>query len=657
LARKSWLAAVYTVIILWVNAYICRDLFFTEYTGHMNSIQGLWISMARLAGEQWYRPAWWPYQDAGMPFEHLYMPLVPAATALYAAAGHVSASRAFNGITGILYCLGPLTMFLMAWRLTLAPGYSFWAALAYSLTSPARALIHDPNFNPAFLWTSRRLYTMTVWDDVPHAAALVLLPVAVLLLCFTLERRRPVWYILTILAIALTVAASVFGAIAMLMALVCLFSALPRKRLAGNVVRTVVIGFVAYCLICPFLPPSLIGAIRANQQHFSEDQWSVGSLTALSAVILGWAVVWRLLCRVSEWPLRFFVLFAYLASAIPLLGAYANRHFLPQAGRYQPEMEIGLALAFVFLLRPAIGRLPRGVKAGLALLALSIAAEQMVSHRHYAKSVVWPVDITRSIEYRVAHWVDANIPGRRVMVPGSIAQWFNVFSDSPQLSGGSYSTTPNWHQQEAVNEILTGKGPGAGARALLWLKAFGVQAVAVTGPGSKEFWGPFADPQKFEGLLPVLWREDGVTIYQVPQRTASLAHVIPPAAIAQPKTLAAYAAALDDASLPAAEMRWANAHEFRVSSRMQPAQVISVQTGYHPGWRANVSGREVDVGRDGLGLLVIHPNCNGPCEVDVTYAGGFEYKLCRALSAMAAMGLLAYLLFRLRTSARQSEIL
>jgi hypothetical protein len=643
LARKNWQAAVYLFVILWVNAYICRDLFFTEYTGHFNSLQGLWISIARLAGEHWYRPAWWPYQDSGEPFENTYMPLVPAATALYAGVGHVSASRAFNAVTGIIYCLGPLTLFLMAWQMTRAPGWSFWAALAYSLTSPARALIHDPNFNLAYLWSSRRLYTMVVWDDVPHGAAMCFLPLVILFLWMALERRRPVWYVLAAIAMALTAAASVFGVVAILIAAACLLDAQPRKLLPRNLARTAVMGSVAYFAICPLLPPSLIGTIRSNQQHFPEDQWSVGSLTALTALILGWTVVWWLLRRATDWRLRFFVLFAYVTSAIPLLDAYGNRHFLPQAGRYQPEMEIGLALAIAFLLRPAIDLLPRGIQVALALFVLAMAAEQTASHRHYAKTCIWPVDVSGSIEYRVARWVDSNMPGSRVMVPGSMAQWFNVFADSPQLSGGSYSTTPNWKQQDAMVEILTGKGPGAGPRALERLKAFGIQAVAVTSPGSKEFWGPFADPRKFEGLLPVLWSEDNVTIYRVPQRSASIAHVIPVSAVARADKLAQYVAALDDPSLGAADMRWQTAHSFAVQASAQPDQVISVQTAWHPGWRARVDGREMDVGRDGLGFLVIHPQCHGSCAVEMSYDGGYESKFCRVLSVATILGMIAYM--------------
>src|SRR3954451_4301461 len=109
-------AAVYAVLIAAVNFYICRGLFFAEFTGHTNSLQGLWISMARLASEHWFRPSWWPYQDAGVPFEHTYMPLVPASTAILAKLLHWSAARAFLSVMGVVLCVGPLTLFLMIWR-------------------------------------------------------------------------------------------------------------------------------------------------------------------------------------------------------------------------------------------------------------------------------------------------------------------------------------------------------------------------------------------------------------------------------------------------------------------------------------------------------------------------------------------------------------
>jgi len=620
------------VVLLWVNAYICRDLFFVDYTGHTNSIQGLWISMAELAGEHWYRPSWWPFHDGGMPFEHTYMPLVPAATAVYAKLAGCSPSRAFNAITAIVYCLGPLTLFLMAWQMTRAAGYSFWAALAYSLTSPARALIPDPNFNPAFLWTSRRLYTMVVWDDVPHGAAVCLIPLMILFLSLSLERRRPIYYVLTGACMALAVLFSVFGAVAILMSVICLLFVLPGEQLRSNLILVIAIGAVAYLAICAFLPPSLIATVRSNQQQYPADRWSTASLTALSAVAVGWAMLWTVLRRATgdRW-LRFFILFAFLSSSIPLLDAYANRHFLPQAGRYQPEMEIALALAFVFAIRPFAEKLPRGVKVALACLLLSIAAEQVVSHRRYAKEVGWPRDQVRGIEYRVAQWFNQNLPSQRVMVPGSIAQWFNVWSKNPQLSGGSYSTTPNQSQQAAMINILA---EANATTSILFLKAFGIQAVTVSGPKSTEFWKPYANPKKFDGVLPVLWQEDDVTIHKVPQRTTSLAHVIPSTA----STLETYVAALDDPAIPLAEMKWDGFRRAVIRTTANKDQLISVQTTYHPGWHARANNRPVEIRRDALGFLLIRPECEGPCEVELSYDGGWEYKLCRAISALTILG-------------------
>ena len=44
--------ALYVALLLWLNVYIARDLFFAEHTGHMNSMHGFWIGLARLAGHQ-----------------------------------------------------------------------------------------------------------------------------------------------------------------------------------------------------------------------------------------------------------------------------------------------------------------------------------------------------------------------------------------------------------------------------------------------------------------------------------------------------------------------------------------------------------------------------------------------------------------------------
>ena len=651
------IAIGYIALLIGVNAYVSRDIFFAEYTTHTNSIQGLWISMARLAGEHWYRPAWWPFQDAGVPFEHTYMPLVPASTALCAKVAHCSPARAFHIVMGIVYCLGPVTLFLMAWRMSQAPGYAFWAALAYSLTSPARALIREGDFALSRFWTSLRLYTTIVWDDLPHYTALCFLPLVILFLWRSFHERRPAYYLLAILSMALTMSASVFGSVGILLSVVCMFFALPRERLRANLRLVLTLGGLAYLLICPFLPPSLIATIRSNQQRFPEDRWSISSIAALGVVVLGWILLRRVSVRWKDGYLRFFALLAFAAAAIPLLDAYLNLHFVPQPNRYYAEMEMGLALVVVFLIGRAMERLPRNIRFALVFLLACIAAEQLANMIPFARMITRSVDITRKIEWRVAQWVDARMPGQRVMVPGSIAQWFNVFSTTPQLSGASYATTPNWTQQDAMNSVLRADSPEKAEIAVLWLKAFGVQAVTGCGPRSSEFWKA-NNPKKFETLLPPLWQEEDTTIFRIPQRSSSLAHVIPKGAIPQKGSapvlplseLRKYVAALDDESLPLADMRWDGFRHIHIRTAAYKDHVVSVQTGYHPGWHARANGRAAGVRRDGLGFLLIQPQCDGPCEIELNYDGGWEYKLCRLLSLMTVAGLLIWSARRVRRS-------
>jgi hypothetical protein len=624
--------------IVAVNFYLCRGLFAVEFTGHTNSIQGLWIAMGRLAGEHWFRPAWWPYQDAGVPFEHTYMPLVPAAGAIASRVAHVSNSRGFFTVMGLVLVLGPLTLFAMLWRMGAGMTASFWSALAYSITSPARAVLPETDVDPIRYWSSHRIYNSIVWDDLPHHTAMLFFPLAVLALWRSFETRRPGWKVAAVGLCALTTLASVFGATALGLAVVCILIALPREQFRANLRLAAALGGTAYLIVSPFLPPSLIATIRSNQQRFVEDRWSAGSLIALGIVAAGCAALaWALHRAKAARHVRFFVLFGFVAASIPILDAHVGSHFVPQPNRYAAELEVGAAMLLALAIARASARVPRRLRVAVALFAGCVAVEQAAFLRVFTERNTRPVEARHGIEYRIAKWMEEHVPEGRVMVPGSIAQWFNVFTDRPQLSGASYSTTPNWSQHEAMFHVLTSTSADV-ELAVLWLKAFGVQAATVAGRQSPEFWKGNSST-KFDGLLPVLWRGEDTTIYRVPQRSPSLAHVVPESAVGE---LRRYVSALADASLPLATMRWDGHRRATIEATLQRGQVVSVQTGYHRGWHARANGRASDVRRDGLGLLTIAPACEGPCRIELTYSGGWEYVLCRALSALAILGTVAY---------------
>jgi hypothetical protein len=174
----------------------------------------------------------------------------------------------------------------------------------------------------------------------------------------------------------------------------------------------------------------------------------------------------------------------------------------------------------------------------------------------------------------------------------------------------------------------------------LWLKSFGVHAVMVSGPHSREAYKPFRNPHKFAGSLKELWRDGDDVIYEVPSRSASLAHVMKredlaprtPATGLDVEPLRPYAAALDNPVYPLAEFRWLAPSRAAIVANMEKSQILSVQINYHPGWHARANGSPCRVSKDRLGQLVIEPACDGRCAIDLTFDGGAEMLVARILS-------------------------
>lgn len=634
------MAMVYAGALLWINLYICRDLFRTP-TGFMNSMQGFWIGLAKHAGHSWFQVNWWPYWDCGMPFEFAYAPLVPGLIAAWTAIAKIPGILAFQSITGVVYCLIPLTLFAMGWLLMRSPGAAFAASLFYSLAAPTNLIVPDVAFSWKSFWDARRFYIAAVWDETPHLTALALLPIAILFLIASLQRRRLRYYVPTIVLIALMALASEFGPMEIILAAICLLFVFQREALWRNIAITAALGALGYAIVLPFLPPSLLGNIGKSAGSDGETVLNLGSFTAIAIVVLGWAILAQYLPRwTADWRVQFLAYFAYLTASIPIIAEYLHRQFLPQPGRYRSEMEVSLALLLAFGLRPWFRRMRMPVRIALAFLLLSIAGEQIATLRHYAKITIVPRDLTQTIEYRTS--VQAQLAGGRVMLPGSISHWANAFSDVQQFSGGSWSKATNPAQQLGLAAVTNG---GATLEAdaqvsLAWLKAYGVSAVAVSGPHSQEYWKPYGHPTKFEGVLPAIWRADDVTLYRVPQRIASFAHVVPEAAIVRhmPKQaddvaeIESYVRALDDPALPPADMQWKGLNRALIRTSAGEGEAISVQMSYHPGWQAQAMGRKIPVRADGLGLMWLNPECNGPCEIELSYEGGWEIRLSRYIS-------------------------
>jgi hypothetical protein len=638
-----WRPIFLSFILFAVNVYICRELFGIEFLNNLSSNDGAFISLARFFQQHGTGNAWFPWFNAGMPIEDAYQPLVPALAALAAKLTDWPIARAFHFVVAAFYCLGPVTLFWFAREWSRSLFIPITAALAYCLASPAALLIPVLRLHSSGLWGGLRLFNLIHYAEDAHNVSLTLLPLALLFLHRAITHRNAPNIVATIVLCGSGVLANAFGAVDLAIGGICLVLALNR-----GLTILVPVGIVSWLWISPMLPPSLIDLIRQDQwgphgsYHSGERAW-LPTLAVLAVFALLWLLTRRYLSALE----RFSVFFAYWMCLIPLSWFLLNETLAPQANRYQVEMEMALCLGFACLCAHIPWRAP------LVAILVLVGIWQAVVLRNYAHTLIRPVDISTTIEYKVDTWIDRNLPGQRTLISGDPEYLLNVLSDNPQMSAGHEFSAPNWDQRVAVYTIYSGANAGDrdAEYSLLWLRAFGNQAIYVPGEKSREFYHPIVHPHKFDGLLPVLWHDEDDTIFAVPQRSRSLAHVIPKEAVVAREPIHGldvdpvrpHVAALEDPSLPLADMRWEGPSRAVIDAPMKPDQVMSVQVTWAPGWRASVAGRKIPLRKDGIGLMVLEPGCDGPCDIHLDYVATPEVWICRILSALVTLGMVGAL--------------
>lgn len=632
----SWLSPLrrYAVLIgcalFCLNAYVCRELFSAEFLGNLSSNEGAFVSIARFFQEHPTDWRWFPWFNAGMPIENAYQPLLMVVTALTGALSGWPIERAFHFVLAVAFCAGPVTLFwfVFDWSESLAAGLT--AGLAYSLLSPAEwfiPVLRGPE--------SLRLFNLIHYAEDPHLVALTLVPVALVFL-----RRGNL--LAAIVASAAVVLTNAFGAVDLAIGGVCIVLAQHLPAMPRGWRMFLLTGLLGWLWISPWLPPSLI-------RQIAHDQWGArGYVGSRSVVWMGaggalfvFAAIWFLARRLSRPFERFTALFVPLMCVIPV-GFFAfHLTLVPQASRYQLELEMAVAIALGCL----AARIPRRALAPVAVALACAVVWRTPTVRQFARTLVHPVDIAQTIQYKTGQWLNTHLQGERAMISGDTEFLYNVISDNPQMSGGHEPTAPNWVQLFSLYAIYTGANAGDhdAEYSLIWLQAFGNQAITVPGEKSREAYHPVARPHKFDGLLPVLWHDEDDTIFAVPQRSPSLAHVIPRDAVVAREPIHGmdvdpvrpYIAALEDPALPIASLVWHGPSHATIKATMNPSQVLSIQENYAPGWQASVHGRKIPVREDGIGLMILEPHCAGPCEIHLSFGVSIEAWICRGLSLLA----------------------
>lgn len=644
----TWLPCLYALLLFGVNFAVAGRLFFTEFTQHTSSNEGVFMAISRLLVERWPDVRWFPFWLNGLPFENTYCPLLQVIVALVAKTLHFSAASAFHAVVSVFYCAGPVFLFVFAWKASKLLHAAFFSGLLYSLWSPS-LLVPVVRDDIGSWHNARRLQTLVHYGEGNHNTGLSLLPLALLCAWLAVTRRKFVWSVASGILFGALALTNAFATVDLAVAVTLVAILQPPGSRLRSLARLACIGAAAYLWISPILTPELVRLTRANSMMVEGNYDYTPQVICTGLLVLGGAAtIWFLTRGWNNWFDRFAVLFAYVLVAVVTLNYFARIAILPQPWRYQLEMEMGLCLAFVFGARHVLALAHPRVRTAALALFLAFLVWQAIWYGQYARGLIQPIDITRTIQYKTARWLDADLKGLRAMVSGDVGFWFNVFTDNPQLSSGADPFSPNWMVEIATYTIYSGQNAGDrdAEYSILWLKAYGCHAVTVPGPNSREGVHPFRNPRKFEGVLPLLWHEEDDSIYGVPARSKSLAHVVPAAdTVHTPpihgldvEEVRRFVAALDNPAFPLAEFAWLSNTRAHIATELHPGQLVAVQVTYDPGWVATANGRPAPVTRDGIGLLTIHPQCDGRCEIDMSFDGGAQRRICLGLSLLVMLG-------------------
>ncbi|HXB75165.1 MAG TPA: hypothetical protein VNY05_43435 [Candidatus Acidoferrales bacterium] len=659
--------ALCALSLLAVNIAIAVKLFGVEYSAYNISIEGTFIAIARIMAKYPGQWSWWPFWNGGLPFEVAYLPfshwIVAAFTLLTGLLGFtLSAARSYHIVSAAIYVASALSVFWMALELSRRLIVSWMAALAYSCISVSALMVPILALDGLGALNLRRLQALVFYGESPHTTALALLPAAIV--CFSRALTIPAvkWKILAGVLAAGVVLSNAFGIVVLPVALLCWLMAFPARPWWKRPVTAGAIATVSYGWISPWLSPAMIRAIRANSFTTSGDfRYRAASWVALAAIGAGFLLLWLALRRgKASSHLQFFALFGYVPTAIMMPWSLWNIAVLPQPHRYQLEMDLALLLAIVFAGAAVLDRLSLSVRTAVVAVAGAGLTLQMVHTVVYARDLIRSVEPGQLSEYRIAKWLDQNRPGQRAFISGSDSFLYNAFTDSPQLTGGHDQHTVNTFIPIVSFTIYTGMNAGDrdAEYSIFWLKAFGAHLISVPSPESTTYFNPVAHPHKFDGVLPLLWRDRGDSLYEVPTRSASLAHVIPSSTVVTRTPIHGldiapvepYVAALEDPRYPVATFQWKGMSEADIRATVDRGQVIAVQVTYERGWEAWANGKRLTVRGDAIGQMVIEPERTGPCQIWLRYTGGTERVVTRAMS-LAAMLLAAAFAWRERRSA------
>ena len=628
-------------------AVLIRPLFKAKYLDKWASIESTFVADARFLIAHWPHPQWQPLWYAGTRFDYVYPPMLRYGTALISKAIGYWPVKAYHFYTAFFYALGIVGVYLFVRVARNSRGAAWLAALATALVSPSFLFLKDVRLDSWHL-TPQRLSVLNRYGEGPHMTALAFIPFALAFTWLALERWRPPMIALAAISCAAVVSNNFYGATSLaVFYLIAVWSFWITRRDRRIFLTASLIPVLAYGLTAFWLTPSYFKITADNMKYVSlpGNKWSYAIAFGIAALYGAFSYRWSRGRADRTWAA--FVSGALLFFALNVLGnAYFNFRVTGEPSRLVPELDLAITLAVVTVLAWMWKRTRRERIAAAIIVAVGLAPSADYLRHAWEVFVSWP-DYQSRVEYKMSEWFYKNMPGARAQPIGSVRLWFDAWHDLAELGGGADQGLLN----PAAPLSQWGIIQTADAEpAVLWMQAMGVDAVYVSGKQSQEVYKDFLYPQKFAGVLGVLFDDQhGNTIYRVPRRYPALARVVATDRInaaASPRepfdtqNLRAYVDIVEKGPASEATLHRDGTDAMVVRARVETGQSIVVQESYDVAWHAWCNGKELPVRKDAVGFMLIDP-LPGDREIRLAFVTPLENQVGRVVTALAALATLA----------------
>jgi len=620
-ATAAALSLLAPAVLAGLNLLLSFPLFSGEYTHHMRSIEPAFTSDARFILENYPHINWYPLWYLGFPFHLTYPPLVPYLTALLCTVSGISTARSYRVLVAFAYLFCPVTFYFFAERLMKSRFWGLVCALAYTLFPSSYYLFFPDAAQRLQGFPSVRLVNLALYGEGPHTIGLAITPLAALFFLEAVGKPRPRNYVLAAVSVAAVALVNLvaFFALAVVLAVLLLVE-LSRGASLNVAWRAFICLSLAYGLVAFTYDLSFTRASAAfGEQGTSTWGW-LGALLLLIGLIL--------VARLAIKPGR---AWAVGLTWVAGFGGVIFPYFLgltvaPQPWRYIPELDMGIALL--------IGMAARFLSQGRALKKFLLGTVVIVALVNSVLSwgAGWSMaqpneNIANTAEYRVAvHLKSLVSQGERVYTTGSTAFWLNVFTDIPQVRGGSDQGATNRWWADVKHEVNTGEDSHT---SIQWLKALNVRYVVVDFPNASTAYKDYVYPFKFEGRLEKLFHWGGVAVYEIPLSNSAWVQVVssevagqlrPIRGVLDREGLGDYLGLVENSTANGTvEYIVENPDEIRLTVMgCSGRESLLVKSTFDPRWRATVDGVDVPIEKIGPDFMLISPRRAGSYEIELT---------------------------------------